>query len=89
MVDLYHPDDPTKKVAGCCTVSGCAGEPFHGMNIAAEMFKVNVGRVFDEDCPLLVTVEDDMPPQLTLRDVKGGMTVWPGSYLRPYEKSPQ
>ena len=87
-MDLYHPDDPTKKVAGCCIVLGCAGKPFHGMSIAAEMFKVSVGRVFDEDCPLFVTVEDDMPPQLTLRDVKRGMTtVWPGSYLRPYEKS--
>lgn len=89
MVDLYHPDDPEKKVAGCCTVSGCAGDPFHGMTIATGMLKVSVGRVFDEDCPLCVTVEDDMPQQLVLRDVKRGMTVWPASCLRPYEQSPQ
>jgi hypothetical protein len=65
----------------------CAGEPFHGNKIAPGMFKVNVGRILDQDCPLFVTVEDDMPPQLTLLHVKRGMTVWPGSYLRPYEKS--
>ena len=88
-MDLYHPDEPGKKVAECCNILGCAGEPFHGMTIATGMFKVNVGRVFDEDCPLFVTVEDDMPPQLKLRDVKRGMTVWPGSYLRPYDRNPQ
>ena len=74
-------------MAKCCTVSGYAGEPFHGLNIAAGMFKVNVGRVFDETCPLFVTVEEDMPAQLTLLNVKRGVTVWPGSYLRAYEKS--
>ena len=49
------------------------------------MFKVNVGHVLDEHCPLFVTVEDDMPPQLTLGDVNRGMTVWPGSCLRPHD----
>ena len=49
------------------------------------MFKVNAGRVFDEDCPLFAAVEDDMPPQRTLRDVQRGMTLWPGSRLRPFE----
>lgn len=84
---MYHPDDPDTKVAECCTVSGYPGEPFHGLAIADGMFKVNVGRVFDENCPLLVTVEEDMPPQLTLLHVKRGMTVWPGSYLRAYKKT--
>ena len=86
-MDLYHPDDPESKVAECCTVSGYAGEPFHGLNIAEGMFKVNVGYVVDEKCPLFVTVEEDMPPQLTLLNVKRGVTVWPGSYLREYVKS--
>ena len=76
-MDLYYPDDPGNKVAECCTVSGYAREPFHGMSIAPGMFKVNVGRIFFEDCPLFVTVEDDMSPQLTLFNVKQGMTVWP------------
>jgi hypothetical protein len=86
-VDLFHPDKPDRKVAECCTVNGCAGEPFHGTKITSGLFKVNVGRILDQDCPLFVTVEDDMPPQLTLLHVKRGMTVWPGAYLRPYEKS--
>lgn len=76
-MDLYHPEKPGNKVAECCTVSGCVGEPLHGMSIGPGMFKVNVSHVFDEDCPLFVTVEDDMPPQLTLLNVKRGMTVWP------------
>ena len=87
-MDLFHPEEPDRKVAECCTVSGCAGEPFHGMSIAPGMFKVNVGLVLVHDCPLFVTVEEDMPPQLTLLDVKRGMTVWPGAYLRPYEEKP-
>ena len=86
-MDLFHPDEPDRKVAECCTVNGCAGEPFHGNKIAPGMFKVNVGRILDQDCPLFVTVEDDMPPQLTLLHVKRGMTVWPGACLRPYKKS--
>ena len=87
LVDLYHPDDPDSKVAECCTVSGYAGEPFHGLNIVEGIFKVNAGPVFDETCPLFVTIEEDMPPQLTLLNVKRGVTVWPGSYLHAYEKS--
>ena len=88
-MDLYHPDEPERKVAECCTVLACAGEPFHGVTIAPGMFKVNTGRVFDEDCPLFATVEDDMPPQRTLRDVLRGMTLWPGSRLRPFQKNPR
>ena len=88
-MDLYHPDEAGNKVATRCTISGCAGEPFHGTRIAPGMFKVNVGHVLDVDCPLFVTVEDDMPPQLTLGNVVQGMTVWPGSLLRPYDISLQ
>ena len=88
-MDLYHPDKLGNKVAERCTISGRAGEPFYGMSIASGMFKVNIGRIFDEECPLFVTVEDKMPPQLTLLNVKRGITVWPGSYLRPYDKSLQ
>jgi hypothetical protein len=86
-VDLYHPDESGNKVAGCCIVSACAGEPFYGTSISSKMFKVDVSHLFDEDCPLFVTIEDDMPPQLTLGDVKRGMTVWRGLYLRPYDKN--
>jgi hypothetical protein len=57
------------------------------MQFAPGMFKVNVGRILDHDCPLFVTVEDDMSPQLTLLNVKRGMTVCPGAYLRSYEKN--
>ena len=74
-------------MAECCTVTGVAGELFHGMKIDEDMFKVQVGRVFYKTCPLFVTLEDDMPPQLTLLNVKRGVTVWPGSYLRAYEKT--
>ena len=87
LVDLYHPADPETKMAECCTITGVVGELFHGMVIVEGMFKVQVGRVFDETCPLFVTVEDDDPPQLTLLHVKRGVTVWPGSYLRAYEKT--
>jgi hypothetical protein len=86
-VDLFHPDEPTRKVAECCAVSGLAGEAFHGMTIANGMFKVSVGRILVPDCPLIVAVEEDMPPQLVLLNVKRGMTLWPGAYLRPYEPS--
>ena len=86
-MDLHHPDEPENKVARRCTVFACAGEPFHGSIISPGMFKVDIGHVFDEDCPLFLTVENDMPPQLTLGDVKRGMIVWRGSYLRPYNKS--
>ena len=57
------------------------------MSIASEMFKVNVGCILVEDCALFVTVENDMPPQLTLLNVKRSMTVWSGAYLCPYEPS--
>jgi hypothetical protein len=86
-VDLFHPDEPDRKVAECYTISACAGDPFHGMSIVAGMYKVIMGWVLVEDCPLFVTVEDDMPPQLTLLNVKRGVTVWQGSCLRPHEKS--
>ena len=86
-MDLFHPREPSKKVAECCSVSGLAGEPFHGHTIAAGMFKVNIGRVLVGDCTLFVTVEEDMPPQLTLVNVNSGSTVWPGAYLRRFERS--
>ena len=60
-MDLYHPDELGNKVPYCCTIFECTGEPFHGMSIVPGMFKVNIGRVFYQDCPLFVTVEDDMP----------------------------
>lgn len=68
-------------------MSGHAGEPFHGMTLATGMLKVNVGKILVQDCPLFVTVEEAMPPHMTHLDVKLGMTVWPGAYLRPYEPS--
>jgi hypothetical protein len=61
-VDLFHIDEPDKKVAECCTVSGCAGEPFHGMQIAPRLFKVNVGPILDQECLLFVTMKDNMSP---------------------------
>ena len=88
-MDLYHPDEPRNKVAGCCTVSDCAREAFYSKSIAPRMLNVNVGHIFYKDCPLFVKVEDDMPPQFTLLNVKRGMTVWPGSYLHPYKISLQ
>ena len=84
-MDLFHPDEPVRKVAECCTVSGYAREAFHDMSIVPVMFKVNVGRILVQNCPLFVTVEDDMPLQLIFLNVKHCMTVWPRAYLRPYE----
>ena len=86
-MDLFYPEDPPKKVAECCTVSGLVGDPFHGMQVALNMVKVNVGRVLVPECRLFVPVEEDMPPQRTLLDVKRGVTVWPGAYLRHHEPS--
>lgn len=86
-VDLFYPDEPMKKIAECCTISGYAWESFHGMNIAPGMFEVNVGRILVQDCPLFVIVKDSMPSQLTLLNVKREMMVWPWAYLRPYEPS--
>jgi hypothetical protein len=74
-VDLFHPDEPIKKVAECCTVSGYARKAFHDMTIANGMFKVNVGRILVPDCPLFVAVEEDIPPQLVLLNVNRGMTL--------------
>ena len=87
LVDLIYPDDPPVKVAEFCSISGLAGDPFHGMRVARTMVKVNVGRILVPDCPLFVPVEEDMPPQRTLFDVKRGVTVWPGAYVRHHEPS--
>lgn len=76
-----------KKMAECCTESGCAGEPFHNMSIAQWLFKVNVSWILVRDCPLFVTVEHDMPLQFIFFNVKRKMMVWPGAYLRPYKKN--
>jgi hypothetical protein len=51
------------------------------------MFRVNIGRILVDDCPLFVTVEEDMPPQLILVNVDRGSTVWPGAYLRQFKRS--
>ena len=87
LVDLYYPDDPDSKVVECCTVSGYSGEFFHGIKIVEGIFKVTIGLVFDETCLFFVTVEDDIPPQLTLLNVKRGVTVWLGFCLRACEKN--
>lgn len=84
-MNLFHPNEPVRKVVECCIVSSYAREPFHDMSIAPGMYKVNVGHILVRDCPLFVTVEDDMSLQLTLLNVKRGMTVWPGSYMHPYK----
>lgn len=84
-MDLFHPSEPDIKVAECCAVSAFAGDAFHGNTIAEGMVKLIMGRIIDAKCPLFVTVPYDDPPQLTLGNVKRGITVWPGAYLRPHE----
>lgn len=86
-MDLFHPSHPNTKVAECCTMSGYLGEHFHGTIITEGMVKVNVGTVIDETCPLIMTVEEDLPPQLTLANVKRGITIWPSFYIRPHTKN--
>ena len=61
-MDLIYPDEPAKTVAKFCSVSGFAGDLFHGMRVAQRMVKVNVSRILVSDCSLFMLVKEDMPP---------------------------
>lgn len=77
MVDLYHLYESENKIIECYIIFGRAEESLYDMSIADEIFEINVGRILIQDCLLFVTVEDDMYLQLTLLNMKRGMTMWP------------
>ena len=74
-MDLYHLDEPKRKVIECCIVSKCVGELFHNISITNGMFMIKIGRILIHDCVLFITTEDDMPPQLTFLNMKHEVTM--------------
>jgi hypothetical protein len=56
----------------------------HGTTIEARWFRVQLGEVMEgsSNIPLLVTNDDDDPPQLKLQDVVGSSLVWKGQFLQ-------
>ncbi len=56
----------------------------HGTTIGVGWFRVQLGEVMEGygNIPLLVTDEDDDPPQLKLQDVVGSSLVWKGQFLQ-------
>jgi len=55
----------------------------HGITIEVGQFWVQLGEIMEGsgNIPLLVTNEDDDPPQLKLQDVVGSSLVWKGQFL--------
>jgi hypothetical protein len=53
---------------------------YHGTTIEVGWFWVQLGEIMEgsSNIPLLVTNEDDDPPQLKLQDVVGNNLVWKG-----------
>jgi hypothetical protein len=53
---------------------------YHGTTIEVGWFWVQLGEIMEgsSNIPLLVTNEDDDPPQLKLQDVVGSNLVWKG-----------
>lgn len=57
----------------CCLVLHyfrILGEPFNGLIIVEGMVKVNIGLMFNDDSPLFMIVEENMPLQLMFLNVK-------------------
>lgn len=56
---------------------------YHGTPVAIGWFQVQFGEILEgwRDTPLLVTNEDDDPPQLKLKDVVRSSLVWKGGFL--------
>jgi hypothetical protein len=55
----------------------------HGIANEIGWFQVQLGEIMEGsgNIPLLVTNEDDDPPQLKLQDVVGSSLVWKGQFL--------
>jgi hypothetical protein len=79
--------NPTKEaVIATRLISRIGGQAcvHHGITIEAGWFQVQLSEVMESssNIPLLVTNEDDDPPQLKLQDVVGSSLVWKGQFLQ-------
>ncbi len=87
MEDSVFLINPTKEaVIATWLILGISGQAcvHHGTTIEARWFRVQLGEVMEgsSNIPLLVTNEDDDPPQLKLHDVVGSSLVWKSQFLQ-------
>jgi hypothetical protein len=79
---LLHKDNPSE-VVGEGTITALPGSStFHTGTTRRDHYRIDVGRGFDKDAPLLEPNLDDDPPQLTLGQALGTSTLWIGDRMQ-------
>ncbi len=79
--------NPTKEdIIATCMISGIGGQTcfHHGTLIEDGWFRVQLIEIMEGQgfISLLITNENDDPPQLMLKDVVGTNLVWKGQFLQ-------